>query len=263
MVSVKVDWLGITVKGGWDGMNSVLNHWRPWKEWDLGREGLVCDDDWHGRGMMTYKRSEAFGNGGIVRLYSPDRDDSHLMVRGAGCEWCLREGLDVMDLAQPKPGVTVKRLDFAFDGWTYLGKAISPFRVYLDLLSGKKSIRCPAEKSKFTFFATGVPMVSSTLYVGKRISDRMVRMYDARGFCRVELELKGKVAADVWAQVGGYGGIYSGKGPAGLLGAYMTILQGESPVGWWSAGLQGCQWAGLAPEDSDKMIQKPLDGIPF
>jgi hypothetical protein len=74
---------------------------------------------------------------------------------------------------------------------------ITPRGINAYLSMGGK-IRCLAERKTFLFisptFENQRVKNVSTLYIGSRTSERFVRIYDKRGFTRLELEAKKKMA---------------------------------------------------------------------
>ena len=73
-----------------------------------------------------------------------------------------------------------KRIDIAFDGAPF-----TPRQCYDALLRG--DVRTDAHRDSYKWFSNSE---GDTLYIGSRASGRLVRIYNRRGFTRVELESK-------------------------------------------------------------------------
>ena len=163
---------------------------------------------------------------GVRLLWSDNRPEAHIIVSGAACDELAGRGVDLMlpfmtwaregvGEDGKKTGTVFTRWDIAFDGWRdEAGNVIQPWDIYRMIAprvgGDYNAVRTPGRRSDKSIRgmfgsdfvkpvrSTLSPLVEAhdasadTLYIGCRASDRMVRMYTARGFCRMELELKGE-----------------------------------------------------------------------
>jgi len=93
---------------------------------------------------------------------------------------------------EPRPVVwRCTRLDIAFDHVPF-----SPRQCYDAWQRG--DVRCAANRDSYKWIESET---GNTLYIGSRMSGRFVRIYDRRGFTRLEFELKGHWADGIGAVV--------------------------------------------------------------
>ena len=85
------------------------------------------------------------------------------------------------------------RLDFAFDDLPFVPQDVKNAVDEGKVTSLAKRKTLKAEQSPFESKENG-EMGTSSVYFGSRKSERMIRVYDRRGFTRLELEMKGKRA---------------------------------------------------------------------
>jgi len=83
---------------------------------------------------------------------------------------------------------SVRRIDIALDHMPF-----TPRQCY-DALS-RGDMRCSASRKSFKWFSNSE---GDTLYIGSRASGRLIRIYNRRGFTRLEIESKGN-----WAELVG------------------------------------------------------------
>lgn len=90
---------------------------------------------------------------------------------------------------------SVRRVDIALDGMPF-----TPRQCYDAFLRG--DVRCSASRKSFKWFSNSE---GDTLYIGSRASGRLVRIYNRRGFTRLELESKGQWANLVGSELAAQG----------------------------------------------------------
>lgn len=136
--------------------------------------------DW---GQFMYKRHHLLTNG--IRIYfEPSADNMPqvlLEVPGEACEVLGHYNLQVLFC-----NADLTRSDIAFDHAPF-----TPRDVALWVREG--NIRSRAKTRRFFEDLTNNGE-GETVYIGSRQSEQMLRVYDRRGFTRVELELKGEMA---------------------------------------------------------------------
>lgn len=122
--------------------------------------------------------------------------DGQLMLRGEAFEHLTFEGWRGLfrELQALCPGpMKHRRLDQAWDrpGFS-LAEAVGA--------AGVKDVRTRAHSARLLgeHELWGGEGATRTLYIGKRGSDRLVRMYDKRGYLRVEQECLGSKASGLW-----------------------------------------------------------------
>ncbi len=133
-------------------------------------------------GRMMYRKHHTFV-GGLTVYEQPVADNMPAVMvdcPGAACEFLGFDRLRVLFCKS----TGLSRVDLAFDG-----AAFAPRDMAAWVRAG--NIRTRAASIKFREALRGE---GETLEIGSRSSDRYVRAYDARGFTRVELELKGDYA---------------------------------------------------------------------
>lgn len=138
--------------------------------------------DW---GRFMYKRQHVLSHG--IRIYFEPATLNMPPVLvdcpGEACDVLGRERLQVLFCNSQ-----LTRHDIAFDHAPF-----SPRQVATWVREG--NIRCRAQKRKFNE-DLGNNQDGETVYIGSRQSSQLLRVYDARGFTRVELELKGNMARE-------------------------------------------------------------------
>jgi hypothetical protein len=136
---------------------------------------------------------------------------------GAFCSWSRRPEIGVRENGKKilaPCGVQFSRVDIAFDGWEDdRGEVIQPRDLYDSVRADVGVLRCRCQRKNVRVNAGVLPLIrrkndadleeleddGDTLYVGSRLSDRYVRIYDKHGFCRVELEAHHD-ACEVWRE---------------------------------------------------------------
>jgi DNA relaxase NicK len=135
--------------------------------------------DW---GRMMYRKHHTFV-GGLTVYEQPVADNMPPVlvdVPGAACEFLGLERLRVLFCNS----TGLSRADVAYDGAAFTPRDMAAW-------ARAGNIRTRAANIKFREAIRGE---GETLEIGSRSSERYVRAYDARGFTRVELELKGDQA---------------------------------------------------------------------
>jgi len=124
-------------------------------------------------------------------------------IPGQACElipWGFLQGLDDVLRNNYPDHYHYTRLDFAFDDMPFnpqdVEEAIKAGKV--KSLAKRKSLE--VKQSPFELRDDG-EIGTYTVYFGSRKSERMVRVYNKRGFTRLELELKGRRADLVAKQI--------------------------------------------------------------
>ncbi len=125
-----------------------------------------------------------------------EKDYFHFEIPGQACElihWEIFQGMEEI-LASNYPGqYHYSRLDFAFDDLPFTPREIEEVIKKGDVKSSAKRKTLAVKQSPFEKKDNGEEG-TYTVYFGSRSSERMVRVYDRRGFTRLELEMKGKRA---------------------------------------------------------------------
>jgi DNA relaxase NicK len=127
----------------------------------------------------------------------------HFEIPGQACElipWGILQGLDDVLRNNYPDHYHYSRLDYAFDDLPF-----TPQEVEEAVNSGKvrslaKRKTLQTQKSPFEPKENG-EIGTYTVYFGSRQSERMIRVYDKRGFTRLELEMKGRRADLVAKQI--------------------------------------------------------------
>ncbi len=184
-----IHWLSVVVKG--PKQDAFMYYEMLFKD-------LFGPLDSHGNGGRGFDQIW-FGLLGFKVYASPRRGDVEYFefeIPGQACEqtyWGVLQGMDDL-LRNNYPDLYhYTRLDFAFDGLPF-----TPEQVEEAIASGK--VRSLAKRDTLTLTRklfekqdngeTG----TSWATFGSRFSERMIRVYNRRGFTRLELELKGKRA---------------------------------------------------------------------
>lgn len=132
-----------------------------------------------------------------IRVYTDPSDETKrytIEVPGEALEkyvsWQNLQDL-FLELTFCKIRWKVSRLDLAFD--MQEKSELTPTRLNNYLRDGG-TLRCPAERKTIMFITPTYTETEgangSTLYIGSRTSERFIRIYDRRGFTRVEMETK-------------------------------------------------------------------------
>ncbi len=143
-------------------------------------DGSYCESlDW---GRYMYGRQHVFLGGVVVYVDPKAPNMAPVMVDcpGSSCEQLGFEKLQVLFC-----NADLSRVDVAYDHAPFTPRAAAEW-------ARAGNVRTRAKKKKFEDdLGTGD---GETLKIGSRSSDHFLRVYDARGFTRVELEMKGAAA---------------------------------------------------------------------
>jgi hypothetical protein len=144
---------------------------------------------------------------------------------------------------------SARRIDIAFDHAPF-----SPLECYSAFL--RRDIRCKASRKSYKWISNDD---GDTLYLGSKYSPRMVRIYNQRGFTRVEIQFRGK-----WADVVGRTLVAQGCGnfetfAMGLLRDFVDFVEkdGEGSISraallpWWAAFVGDAAKGTLKPESQE------------
>ena len=134
-------------------------------------------------GRFMYQRHHVYANG--IKLYfgplAPNMPPCLIDCSGTACEALGFEKLQA--IARDSE---LTRIDIAFDGAPFTPKQAAAW-------VREKSVRCRAKRRQYREDLNG-GLDGETLYLGSRQSSQLLRVYDSRGFTRVELELKHEAA---------------------------------------------------------------------
>lgn len=172
-ISFQIHWLTVSFRGDLETLKrdtSVML-------------GTYEDTD---RGGLGYKFSRRFLQG-AVWYEDPDYGHATLVMSGSSCELVPQGTLVVLMRMAVECGGHVTRLDLAFDHMPF-----TPREFWVAFKSGE-GVTCRAVRDKCHFDET-IGAKDETAYIGKRASERMLRVYDRRGYTRCELEVKGDQA---------------------------------------------------------------------
>ena len=198
-----------------------------------------------GHGGNGYERCQVGPYG--VRVYSSDlRDDHHVVIPGSAC--------DVMTTRAVLGAVAVEgrsftRIDVALDGVCVGDQPLKPRTVYDLCRDSPDNVRTrvklgapPDEDGKRP---ENLKLVCSTngdtCYVGSKDSDRILRVYDSRGFCRMELQATDKRAQQLAEVLDGKHPRDLGRAVVGYITGFIDFVKpwvnkDRAPrLDWWAA----------------------------
>lgn len=127
----------------------------------------------------------------------------HFEIPGQACElihWKILQGLDDILRSNYPERYHYSRLDFAFDDLPFTPQDIEEEISKGSVRSLAKRETMTVNKSPFEKKDNG-EIGTYTVNFGSRQSERMIRVYNRRGFTRLELEMKGKRADLVAKQI--------------------------------------------------------------
>jgi hypothetical protein len=222
-----------------------------------------------GHGGKGYKRMLT-GPHGMLVFCSDDRDDLHVVVPGRACENAGTDNLLKLFALPIKP----TRIDVALDGLKKPdGSDVKPADLYAlcrfcpEQVRTKCNIRVdeslpPEERSKsLSFHQNGQ---GDTCEIGSRTSERFARVYDRRGYCRFELEIKGDKAEQLGEILDGK---KASKIPAlvvGLIARFVSFVEQDNDSNktraelqdWWAAIVNGADDVKLAGRKRDLLLDR-------
>ena len=159
------------------------------------------------RGSFGELQSMGNGGRGFKEIYSsllgfkvyvdPSRGTEeyfHFEIPGLACElisWELFQGLDDVLRNTFSGRYHYSRLDYAFDDLPFTPMQVEAAIRDGDVRSLAKRKTLKVAQSAFEPKESG-EVGTHTTYFGSRQSERMIRVYDKRGYTRLELEMKGK-----------------------------------------------------------------------
>mgnify|MGYP002778422984 CR=1 FL=1 len=134
-------------------------------------------------GQFMYKRHHMLTNG--IRIYfEPSADNMPPVLLECPGEACEVLGFDNLRILFCNAELT--RSDIAFDRAPFTPRDVASW-------VREGNIRTRAKSRRF-FEDLSNTGEGETVYIGSRQSEQLLRVYDRRGFTRVELELKGEMA---------------------------------------------------------------------
>jgi len=171
------------------------------------RQPLADVEDWNkvfvdsGKSGRQYKKIFVGPLGLRLYAYPGTQLHCHLEIPGEAIEQMGQAAiLELLSSLNELTGVDIAvspdarpvnwrctRLDIAFDHVPF-----SPRQCY-DAWQ-REDVRCAANRDSYKWIESET---GNTLYIGSRLSGRFVRIYDRRGFTRLEFELKGRWAAGI------------------------------------------------------------------
>lgn len=156
---------------------------------------------WHQIEDNTGKFSQCLlGPTGVRIWWDAKREQRQVVIPGEACETADPQAL--MNLTQLP--VKLTRLDVALDGvLNEEGRQLDPEQIYEMIRIDPRSVRTKANvKIDYDIPAGERPESlrifegpnGKTVYIGAPQSSRMARIYDSRGFCRIELQIRDEQA---------------------------------------------------------------------
>jgi len=133
--------------------------------------------------------------------YQGEEEYFHFEIPGQACElidWKIFQGLDDVLRSNYPDKYRYTRLDFAFDNLPFTPQDVE------EAISNEK-VRSLAKRENMTVNKTPFgkkdngEIGTHTVNFGSRMSERMIRVYNRRGFTRLEMEMK-KTRADLVAK---------------------------------------------------------------
>jgi hypothetical protein len=198
-------------------------------------------------GAMTYASRYEWHEYDVKMFWTEGREEAAVVITGSACRALTVE--TVLTIAAALDAKAT-RLDVCIDGASF-----SPEEFYKHVTGGAAgqivNARCRSNGCSFLQNAEG-----STVYVGSRKSMRMLRVYDAHGYTRVELEAKKDAAQALLARFYAVG--TSDAAVAALVGGvvvdFIAVTKLEHAhleprrrqlADWWADFVAGFQAAGL------------------
>ena len=196
----------------------------------------------------------------LTPAYETEDEYFHFEIPGKACElisWEYFQGLESLMSSNYPNSYGYKRIDLAFDNCPF-----TPMQVEEAIREGKvrslaKRESLEVHNSPFLLKENGEEG-THTVNFGSRSSERMIRVYDKRGFTRLELELKAERAdlvAKVLFQVDDISKWYEI-----IIGHLRDFMDFETP--WWGEFVsgKGRAWA-IVSKPKDIEMEKILKWI--
>jgi DNA relaxase NicK len=196
----------------------------------------------------------------LTPAYETDDEYFHFEIPGKACEllsWEYYQGLESLISSCYSNRYSYKRIDLAFDNCPF-----TPMQVEEAIREGK--VRSLAKRESLEMHNSPFLLKENgkegthTVYFGSRSSERMIRVYDKRGFTRLELELKDERADLVAKELFQANDI--SKWYTIMIGHLRDFVDFENP--WWSEFVsgKGRAWAVISnPKDIE--MEKILNWI--
>ena len=259
MITYRVHWLSVTI---WTSFADILKIWHERFEPIFG---TLIDQKHGGRSFKAIHESVAgiqvYSNPTSVHL--EQETYVSMSIPGSACDvlnpYFLFEFMKHID---EKYRVNVTRLDIAFDHAPFSPKEFS------EALDADK-VRTYAKRESITNISSpyqpqedGEIIGCDTVQVGARQSERILRVYNKRGFTRVELEAKKKRADGIAKEVMLKDPIYWGELFMGHLRDFIDLVEDKDTgmlVDFWAEFVQAIPRADLKVTDprqieTDKMM---------
>jgi DNA relaxase NicK len=226
----QVHWLSLTI---WRSEGYALKMWDDWFDHHLGS---MVPSGHGGRGFQLLYN-------GLVgaKLYTepivkePEENKYfHLELPGSACEALPAELIrDFLESTKGNGKTRIARLDLAWDG--------VPFKP-LDVKHAVEANQLRSRLRRQTLMFSVEPLEkredgvlgTSSLRLGKSISERMLRVYDKRGPVRIELQLRAKRADKVAWDVLLQDPADWPKLSLGHLRDYVDFEIDGEPLSWWA-----------------------------
>ena len=259
-IEVRIHWLSITVYTNIDKIKEFwVEHIKPY----LG----LLDEVGHGAAGFRHMMKGLAGS----KLYhapinnSSGKDYVHLVFPGQACDTLDTEAIrGIVYVLNKKYQTNVTRLDVAFDNVPF-----SPHDFYAAIcaenfrsLAKRESVRF--DSSPWQSQKSGNKMGCSTAYLGSRSSTRSLRVYDQRGYTRLEVEYHRERANEVTKEVFPH---FIENWPDLMVGHLLDFVdlvedgEGER-LDFWESFIQGNKRAGLKISDAREAdLNKTLNWI--
>jgi len=234
----------------------------------LLREPLASPDDWDKNCFVHIGQGRRYGRiysgplGITLYAYPLSGIHCHLEIKGEAIKFLgqdrlfeFLESLNQLDelgsasLRQELPLMPpvrwdARRLDIAFDGVPF-----TPRDCYAAYLRG--NVRCAANRKSYDWRSNDE---GDTLYLGSRSSPRLVRIYDRRGFTRVEIESKGRWASALASILASRGAEDFENFAIGYLRQFLDFVDASKGGSISRAPL--LPWWEMFVKDTDKLVLK-------
>ncbi|KAA3642795.1 MAG: hypothetical protein DWQ07_19920 [Chloroflexi bacterium] len=249
-ITFKIDWLAIT---GWGLPSYALELWQEWLSDYLGDPVPM---GFGGRGYKSIGKSLAG-----AKLYTQPANEGnhfHIELPASACDAIPPEQMSRMmqylaEQEEPENHrFRVTRLDLAWDGVNFTPQDFleAVENDYIRTLAKRETTR--VEQSPMTEKEDG-SLGTTTIYLGSRTSTRSIRVYDKRGFTRVELEIRQERADQIarlllvelpqkWSELG-----------IAHLRDYIDVFENdekENLAPWWEELVTGIVRANLKVSDA-------------
>ena len=259
-IEVRIHWLSITV---FTDIENICEFWNKYLEKDLG----MLDDT--GGGWRGF-RHRMDGLAGSKICYFPIRNSSkkeyvHLIFPGSACDSLDPETIrDTYNFLSRTLDTNVTRLDVAFDHVPF-----EPDDIFQALSNG--DVRSLAKRDSIEIIdepympqKRGVKIGCKTVYFGSRSSGRFLRVYNQRGFTRLEIEYKKERANAICKNVLVHLTEYWPELMIEHLLDFVDLVEngkGER-LEFWESFIQGRKRAGLKISDARNVdLNKTLERI--